>query len=356
MLSDPLISSAVLRGLEDFLKQRNIAYEEILVSAGATRREVDCAPQAGLQLSTILRILDLAALTAHSPCFGLEWSQAFDPRELGVFGYLLQNSGSIREALDAITRYYSLVIHPVSVEIVEEGAATALIWRLTPRLQYKSAQFVLFATGVAVANLRTAAGGSWDPLLVELACPELPCKALLRTVFGPSVHLGAKATRIIVTADNIDGRNQTADPRLFGLLQGLADRMVQERGTNLAYTYLVRRIVSRRIGHGEVSLEAVAHEMQTSPRMLQSHLATEANSFVRLVQTTKQELAKDYLCETDLPLNEIAQLLGFSELSAFSRASHRWFGEPPSVVRDRSRQGRLEIGQGSILREGGIKA
>lgn len=350
MLSDPLISNAVLHGLDDFLKQRGISYDEILHSTDAACEPFDSAQQDELQLNTVSRIMDLAALTAKAPCFGLEWSQAFDPRELGVLGYLLQNSGSVRDALDVIARYSSLVIHPVSIDIVEEGAATVLVWRLAPRLQYKSVQFVLFATGAAVARLRTAAGGNWDPVHVELACPELPCKALLRTVFGPSVSFSAKATRIVIATDTIDRQNTTADRRLFNMLQSLADRLLQERGTNLAYTYLVKRIVARRIGHSDVSLEAIAHEMQTSPRMLQTHLAAESNSFVRLVQTTKQELAEDYLRETDLPLNEIAQLLGFSELSAFSRAFHRWFGQPPSAVRDRMRQSRLLSASGPVAR------
>lgn len=348
MLSDPLISNAVLHGLDDFLKQRSISYDEIISLAGVARSQLDSASQDELQLNTVLRILDLAAVTANAPCFGLEWSQAFDPRELGVLGYLLHNSESVRGALDVIASYSSLVIHPLSIDIVDEGHTTVLVWRLAPRLQYQSVQFVLFATGTAVASLRAAAGGNWDPIGVELACPELPCKPLLRTVFGPSVRFGAKTTRIMIATDSIDRQSPTADRRLFSMLRGLADRLLQERGTHLSYTYLVKRIISRRIGHGDVSLEAVAHEMQMSPRMLQSHLATEANSFVRLVQTTKQELAEDYLRESDLPLNEIAQLLGFSELSAFSRAFQRWFGQPPSAVRERMRQRRLDTGSNPV--------
>ncbi|MGE5266133.1 MAG: hypothetical protein ACM3L9_02095, partial [Deltaproteobacteria bacterium] len=87
MLSEPLISSAVLQGLDDFLKQRGISYDEILSAAGVTWQQVVSTSQDEIELSSLSRILDLAALTANAPCFGLEWSQAFDPAHLGVVGY-----------------------------------------------------------------------------------------------------------------------------------------------------------------------------------------------------------------------------------------------------------------------------
>jgi AraC-like DNA-binding protein len=40
-----------------------------------------------------------------------------------------------------------------------------------------------------------------------------------------------------------------------------------------------------------------------------------------------------YLRQRHLPLSEIAFLLGYSELSAFSRAVRRWSGTSPSALR-----------------------
>jgi AraC-like DNA-binding protein len=46
-------------------------------------------------------------------------------------------------------------------------------------------------------------------------------------------------------------------------------------------------------------------------------------------------MAEHYIKETALPLTEIAFLLGFSELSAFSRAAKQWFGRTPRELRKR---------------------
>ncbi|WP_197419602.1 helix-turn-helix domain-containing protein [Burkholderia sp. TSV86] len=44
-------------------------------------------------------------------------------------------------------------------------------------------------------------------------------------------------------------------------------------------------------------------------------------------------MAPDYLCNPDVQISELALLLGYSEISAFSRAFHRWFDTSPSEWR-----------------------
>ena len=66
---------------------------------------------------------------------------------------------------------------------------------------------------------------------------------------------------------------------------------------------------------------------------MQRRLAEEGTSFGDILQNTRRELAKSYLQESQLSINEIAYLLGFSEHANFSRACKRWFGRAPSEYR-----------------------
>ena len=52
-------------------------------------------------------------------------------------------------------------------------------------------------------------------------------------------------------------------------------------------------------------------------------------SFQQLLDDTRRQLAEGYLQDAQLPLSEIAALLGFSEQSAFSRAFAKWHGQSP---------------------------
>ena len=65
------------------------------------------------------------------------------------------------------------------------------------------------------------------------------------------------------------------------------------------------------------------------PRTLQRELRRSGYLFKQLLTDTRVELARTYLRESDLPLYEIAELLGYRNESAFSRAFKTQFGLSP---------------------------
>lgn len=58
-----------------------------------------------------------------------------------------------------------------------------------------------------------------------------------------------------------------------------------------------------------------------------------------LLSETRQELAEQYMRQNRHSVSEIAFLLGFSEISSFSRAFRAWTGESPSHYRERNLKG-----------------
>lgn len=72
---------------------------------------------------------------------------------------------------------------------------------------------------------------------------------------------------------------------------------------------------------------------------LQRRLREEGLSFTSLVDNVRCEMAKYYLQQHQLPISEMALLLGYSEVSAFSRAFRRWFSISPRQWRQEERRG-----------------
>ena len=79
------------------------------------------------------------------------------------------------------------------------------------------------------------------------------------------------------------------------------------------------------------SLYAVSH------RILHRYLKAEGGTFRQVANEVRCEIACTLLAETDLTLSQIAEILNYSEISAFTRAFRRWSGQPPSVWRSRHR-------------------
>jgi AraC-like DNA-binding protein len=118
-------------------------------------------------------------------------------------------------------------------------------------------------------------------------------------------------------------RAEPADP-IAGVLDALEYALTQGQGAN---PLLIAR-TARRLG--------------MSSRTLQRKLRASGTSFSDLLRRKREFCAIDMLCAGQRPLAEIADALGFSEHSAFSRAFKRWTGTSPASFR-KTRRGRLTL-------------
>ena len=92
---------------------------------------------------------------------------------------------------------------------------------------------------------------------------------------------------------------------------------------------LLREQIRQRLLYGEPALEDVAEMLGMASWSLQRRLREQGLSFSQLVDNVRRELANRYLRQPQLPISQLALLLGYSETSAFSRAFRRWFGVSP---------------------------
>ena len=81
------------------------------------------------------------------------------------------------------------------------------------------------------------------------------------------------------------------------------------------------------------SLEIMAEKFAMSPRTLIRKLKAEDTRYQQLLDDVRSELAAWWLTETQLPIERIAEKLGYQDTSNFSRTFRRWFGMPPLAMR-----------------------
>lgn len=96
---------------------------------------------------------------------------------------------------------------------------------------------------------------------------------------------------------------------------------------SITFSRQVRPLIARHLARGKVKVEAVAAELNMSRHTLYKKLKEENLTFVGLLEDVRREQALKYMNDRDRTLSEVAELLGFSELSAFSRAFKRWMGK-----------------------------
>jgi len=88
---------------------------------------------------------------------------------------------------------------------------------------------------------------------------------------------------------------------------------------------------------GKAQAAEIADQLGMSVRSLRRQLAEEDTSFGDILDRVRQRLAHRYLEDEDISLQQVAWLLGYSEVAAFNHAFKRWTGTSPSHARHSSK-------------------
>jgi AraC-like DNA-binding protein len=126
------------------------------------------------------------------------------------------------------------------------------------------------------------------------------------------------------------------DARLHTIMRTCLEALGSHSSGNEALFDRVRSTIRVKLPNGYPSLEQVAAELRVAPSAIQRDLAEHGLTYKDAVEHMRKSLAQMYLEQRQLPLTEIAFLLGYSELSAFSRAFARWTGMSPRAYRQTS--------------------
>jgi AraC-like DNA-binding protein len=182
------------------------------------------------------------------------------------------------------------------------------------------------------ANLfRHCLGRAWTPEEVHLehAAPQAPEEH--EHAFRAPIFFGRGSNRLVFRNAHLERPMPGADPRLLSLLRASLTRVAQT--TQLAFKDRLTGEIRAHLAAGEVKFAAIAEALKMSQSALARRLEDENIGFARLVEQVRREQARLYLAQRHIAVSEIALLLGYSEVSAFSRAFKRWEGISPNQFR-----------------------
>lgn len=337
-----LIRASILVELRAYVEARGLAFEPLLDEAGlpadvlaTADQQID--PLGMVPLDAVTRIFDLAAARLDDPCFGLRAARSIKLPGISLLGQLTARAPTVRDALKCAAGYANIFITRIEAGFSESNGVGRLYWRQPPN-GASPIQFNAFLVAGLILRLRRAAGPDWVPIAVELPHRALECREAGLLVFGERVRYDCAATCLVIDAKTLGKPMPDADPTVFAYLKDLAERWLKEIGPDYDAGTLVSHELAARLKVGGFDLGSVATALNMNPRTLQWRLERLGTSFEKIVNDTRADLAVHLLRDTDLPLKVVALELGFSDASAFSRASRRWFHMPPRAYRQLHRR------------------
>jgi AraC-like DNA-binding protein len=279
------------------------------------------------------RLWRVAAERTRDPCFGLVAAEQWHPTTWGGLGYAWLASATLEESFRRLVRYSGIISTAANVTLEETAGNLRLKVSADPRSGLKPSPVVIDALAANIVHMcRIASGPGFTPTAVDLSHGGMGCRRRRQEFFKAPIRYDAQETTIFVDAASARERLPSANTELAHANERvIADYLAELRGTRIAMRLRARLIDE--LPSGRTTERQVAEWLHMSRRTLQRKLRDEGTSYTRELDGVRRELAERFIRDRSLTLSEITYLLGFAEISSFSRAFKRWTGKAPSVYR-----------------------
>jgi AraC-like DNA-binding protein len=238
---------------------------------------------------------------------------------------------TFRDSLDRMARYKRLVC-PEELRIVERGneCSVQFVWLLAEKEEPTTLIDLCFAWVVTIGRL--GIGRGFKPLRIEFKRPEAN-RRLYEDHFRCPIKFGVRHNKMIFRRDDLDQPFLTHNPEILEMLAPQLDKELTRQLAGQSLGEQIKGILKRLLAGRKPRLEDVALELRVGTRTLQRRLLEEQITFQKLIEEARRELARHYLMQSSLELNQTAYLLGYEDSNSFIRAFHRWEGMSPGEWR-----------------------
>jgi AraC-like DNA-binding protein len=274
--------------------------------------------------------------------FGLRVGARLHMSSYGMYGYALLCAETLRHVLDTGARYRPLTGAVMSLRWFERNDRAVLSFPSMeevqierPGLALDAAEYRLFleilAMGLVVGIVDIM--GSWcTPALTEFALPPPPYAKAAATALGCPVRFDQPVSELHYPRAWLDRAPQLANPIAAAQMSDTCAQMLGQLQRAEGMSHRVCEELTRTPGRFP-DMEAVANTLCMTSRSLRRKLEAEGTSYQALLDGVRQSLARDYLNNSFLGIDDIAAALGFSDAPAFRHAFKRWTGSTPAAFR-----------------------
>jgi len=315
--------------------------EELGVSAAAVLRRAGLPQGYGKEPRVLLKTEELFALwraiseVSTNPAIGLQLGAETRTERFHPIGLAALSSENFGAAIDQMARYKQLTC-PEEILQEKEGEEWSIQfrWLLADEVEPPVLNECCFAWALSIARIGT--GARLSPLRVEFVQPRTHAKTIERH-FGCPVVCGSPRNAIVFRAADAQRPFITRNAELLAMLAPQLEEELKQENGDQNFVERVRTAVQQKLAGRRPTIEDVADALHISSRTLQRRLQDVGSSFQRVLEEARHQLARHYLNNSVLELNEAAYLLGYEDANSFVRAFRTWEGVPPARWREEQR-------------------
>lgn len=249
-------------------------------------------------------------------------------------GIAVMCSRTFGDALQRLGRYKQLTC-PEEIRIQRTDQETSVEFFYVEAKETQPEVLVDMLLSWILSVGRQGTDGQIAPLRVDLRRP-VKHRALLEDHFGCRVRFKADRNALVFRSADLDRPFVTHNEELLNVIGMQLDSELKARQASNSVGGQVKQTLRQLLAGKRPTLQDVAQELGLSARTLQRRLTDSGITFQQVVEETRRELARHYLKQRAVELNEAAFLLGFEDANSFFRAFQGWEGTSPGEWRTRA--------------------
>jgi AraC-like DNA-binding protein len=254
----------------------------------------------------------------------------------GMYGFALVCSPTIREYFQVAIKYHRLATPLLAMSWREEGDTVSWIFPMNAAVAHPDS-LLRFLVEQQLTQLSThlravVENDTYLPVRAALSYSAPDHTHLYKRYLGCPVQFSQPMSELTYPKSILSAKPRLAHGLTSKILRETCDRILGEVKTSTGVAGEVYQIIASTPGHSP-SMEGVARQIATTVRTLNRKLHAEGTSFTQILDDVRCNLASEYLRSTKLSVEDISELVGFSEATNFRHAFRRWTGSTPARYR-----------------------
>ena len=316
------------------LRQAGISLAPLLRSAGLSVGQID-KQDSRIGVASQIKFLELAAEALKDQLLGFRLARDGDLRLLGLLYYAAASSETLGDALARAQRYSSIINSGIALRCFRSGNFTIAL-RYAGVSRHFDRQHMEFLVTTLIRVCRVLTDRRLVPTTVRFVHRRLGKPSEIEKFFGCAIEFGADTDEIIFHKTAAQLSLVGADQYLSKILLNNCDQALAHRRPNASSLRVaIENAITPLLPHGKARLAVVAQELGVGRRTLARRLTAEGLGFSEILNQLRSDLVTHYLSDTNLSISQIAWLIGYQGIGAFSHSYKRWTGWNPKRVREK---------------------